>query len=401
MRIFFIATKLNFTKGGSMVENDLTARTLQGLGNEVTMLTVFSELNDFSQSPPAYRIIEERIKNKRQLTILWNTVWFMRAYSDQADIFYIEGQTFFYGAGLYRWLGGKRPVVAFFVREQVSWQENISALFWRNDTLGLARTFYSLKRTIRWYIERYIFIHFANFVDFFTWGSPLLRREYEDFGLVTEGKSMIIGDPYPWDEVMKKYGVMEHSYANRTEKKDILTILYSARMAPGKGFDVLLQAFSRIKNKNRFRLVLGGDGPERPLIEGMIKDLGLEYFVSVTGWIPKVDFHKSLMGADIFIYPRWRTAQPALGLSEAMAFGIPSIVPENTGLHWVAGGGALTFKLDDSGDLAEKIETLGNNKEMRIMLSKKCHERLLKPDVNYRLTMPAIYEAMEKLIKPL
>ena len=396
MKIFFIATKLNFNKGGSMVENDLTCRKMRELGNEITMLTLFPEHNDF---PPnlIYRVIEEPVGKPSQFNIQRGVFWLMKKYENEADIFYIEGQTFFYGAGFYRWSGGRRPVIAYFVREQVSWPENISAFFFepRSDN----SLFYSLKRKIRRLIEKYVFMYFGNFCDFLTWGSPLLLEEYEEFGLKTKGKSMIIGDPYPYDETMRKYGITENFYAERKRNGDKVVLFYSNRMEPGKGFDILIKAFSKVKNKDKFRLVLGGDGSERRFVESAIKDLDLECYVELPGWIPKEEFHKSFQQADIFIYPRWRTAQPSLGLVEAMTFGLPTIVPAHTGLNWVAGKSALTFELDNIDDLAAKIELLGSKPEMRKRLSRECYIRIRQADIDYKKTIPAILKTMKRFVK--
>lgn len=379
-----------------MVENDLTCRKMRELGNEVTMLTLFPEYNDFS-SDLIYRVIEEPIGKPNQLNIQRGVFRLMKKYENEADVFYIEGQTFFYGAGFYRWSGGRRPVIAYFVREQVSWPENVSAFF--SESRFGNSLFYSLKKKIRRLIEKYIFMHFGNFCDFLTWGSPLLLEEYEEFGLKTRGKSMTIGDPYPYDETMQKYGITENSYAERKRESDKVVLFYSNRMAPGKGFDVLIKAFSKVKNKDRFRLVLGGNGPEKLFVESMIKDLGLERYAELPGWISKEDFHESFKKADIFIYPRWRTAQPSLGLVEAMTFGLPTIVPARTGLNWVAGKSALTFELDNADDLAAKIELLGSDAEMRKKLSRECYIRIRQADIDYKKTIPAILETMRQLVK--
>lgn len=395
MRIFFIATKLNFNLGGSMVENDLICRTLQGLGNEVTMLTLFPQYNQVPAGL-SYQVIPESIGTVRQLGIQLGVFRLMRKYTPVADAFYVEGQTFLYGAGLYRFCGG-RPVAAFFVREQVSWGENVSSFLPGADRKPpLARW---LKGRIRWYIERYLLVPFANHIDLLTFDSPLLMREYEAFGLAAAGKSMVIGDPYPFDEVMQKYGLNERSYEERAKADGPVTLFYSGRMEPGKGYDVLLKAFSLLKDKSRFRLVLGGDGSERFLIEGMARELGVREYLEMPGWIPKEKYHESLLSAAVFIHPRWRTAQPSLGLSEAMAFGLPSIVPAHTGLHWVAGKSALPFRLDDPVDLAEKIERLGADTALRVSLSRACFRRLREPDVNYQKTIPAVCERLRFLVK--
>ena len=394
MRIFYITTKLNFNQGGSNIENDLIMRTLQGMGNEVTMVTVFSRFNHIPEPLP-YGHIKEELTTARQLGIQWGVFRLLRKYAKSADFFFVDGQTFLYGAGLYRTLGGKVPVFAYFVRELMAWPENVSTLI--TSKQASIPLWYRTKRKTRFLIERYLCIPFANWIDFFAFGSPQLQKEYEDFGLRAENKSIIIGDPYPWREVMQKSGITEDSYALRNKKSGKVRLFYSNRMAPGKGFDLLVRAFSLVPNKERFTLVLGGAGPEEPLIRQMVSDLNLETHVEFSGWIPKEDYYVALKQADIFIHPRWREAQPSIGLMEAMVFGLPCIVPKGTGLHWVAGKGALPFRFDDAEDLATMIEKLGGDSTLRAKLSENCYLRLKEGDVNYEKTIPAVLEIMKRL----
>ena len=392
MRIFYITTKLNFNQGGSNVENDLIMRTLQTLGNEVTMVTVFSRFNHIPDPLP-YGHIKEELFTARQLGIQYGVYRLLKKYQQSADMFFFDGQTFLYGAGLYRALGGTVPVFGYFVRELMAWPPNVSMLLGQVPISAVRR----IKQKIRFFVERYLGIPLANRGDFFAFGSPQLEKEYQDFGLRTAGKSIIIGDPYPWREVMRKNGITEESYIQRNKREGKIVLFYSNRMAPGKGFDLLVRAFSLVTRKERFILRLGGTGPEEPLIRKMVKDLALESYVEFSGWIPKEDYHEALKRADIFVHPRWREAQPSIGLTEAMVFGLPCIVPKGTGLHWVAGEGALPFRFDDANDLAVMMEKLGSDGALRATLSRNCYLRLKEGDVNCEKTIPAVFEIMKKL----
>src|SRR3989344_7244997 len=117
MRIVFITSKLNFvTSGASVTELDLTIRTLIKLGNEVATVTFFSYQNNIPDLLP-YSVIEENVTSRRLLGIQKGIFQLLKKYESQADFFHIEGHLFLYGAGLYRLLGGKVPIAAFFNRE--------------------------------------------------------------------------------------------------------------------------------------------------------------------------------------------------------------------------------------------------------------------------------------------
>src|SRR5579864_8155312 len=106
MRFFFITSKLNFKNaGGSVDEMDLMMRMLQGYGNEVTAVTVFSYNNEIDRQLP-YKVIEENIFSRRLLGIQWQAFKILRKYSKEADVFQIDGHLLLYAAGLYRFLGG-------------------------------------------------------------------------------------------------------------------------------------------------------------------------------------------------------------------------------------------------------------------------------------------------------
>lgn len=396
MKIFLITSKLSFeTGGGSVIEMDLIARELQQLGNDVTCVTIFSRQNEISKPLP-YKVIEEQIKSGKQLDILFGLLKILRKYSRQADIFHVDG-FMLYGGGLYRRLGGKAPVLCFINRELTAWPDETNSFF-KNSS---SRSFlYNLKRKIRWYIERYIFTYFANGIDFVSIENPFLEQKYEDFGLRLKSaeKSIIIGGPYPFRKVMKENGIIEDSYHKRDKGGGKIRLLFSGRMVAGKGFDFIIQAFSKIKNKDNFHLVLTGNGPEEHMVRQMIKDLHLDSHVELPGWVSRAELCDLLKKTDIFIQPLWRPYLSSLALSEAMSFGIPSIVPGGGALAFVAGNSCLTFEPGSAEDLANKIENLGADFGLRAELSRQCHIRLNKEDVNYEKTMPQINKIMQNLV---
>jgi glycogen synthase len=65
------------------------------------------------------------------------------------------------------------------------------------------------------------------------------------------------------------------------------TILCLGRVVEDKGFDVALAALARIRPVvPAARLVIAGDGPDRPRLEALARDLELGDAVSFSGWVP-------------------------------------------------------------------------------------------------------------------
>lgn len=379
-----------------MIELDYMMKELMRLGNEVTAVTVFSYNNDLTEPPP-YKLIEELIDSPKLFPIQWGIFKILRKYEQEADIFHIDGQ-FMYGGGLYRWLGGKRPIFAYLIRPPLILDEYVSYLFQRSSRFSFGILRRSLKKKIRWLIERFILVRFAAAVDYVSCLNPILNKVHYDFGLKPAVRGLIIGDTYPMDETMRKAGIAENFYRNRVGKNDKVMLYYSGRMAPGKGYDLLLAGFARVKNKEQFKLILGGSGPEEPQVRQMIKDFGLESYVEMTGWVSREKLYDYLKQADIYVFTRWGHSLSALALTETMVFGLPSIVPAGTGLAWEAGQSALSFEPENPDDLARQIELLGSDPELRKELSRQCYERLKQPDLDPHQTVIAMNVIMKSLV---
>lgn len=380
MRILFITPKFNLKNiSGSIVEYDIMIRDLMKLGHQVTIVTTFSDLNDGLGETP-YKVIEENIDRPRKLLKIQRAVFrIFKKYSDQADFFHVDGQVFLYGAGLYRMLGGKVPVSAYFNRELVCWPDGEANFLLQNSSFLV-----KLKKTFRFYIEKYIGTPLASRIDLMLFTNPHLRRSYEEFGLKTnDNRVLIFGDSVDVQKNMNDHGVTEDYYVKRNKINEKLNVFYSSRMVPGKGFELLITAFSKIINKERYNLILGGTGPQELEIKKMVKELGLEPHVIFPGWVAREEIFNSYKRADIFVQPRWRRDLTSMSLMDAMTFGVPIIAPGGGGLEWDAKNGALYFKDGNADDLARKIEELGDNRDLRAKLSKACYARLADNEMKH------------------
>jgi len=377
MRIVFVTSKLNFkSSGGSVEEIDLMLKTLQRSGHTVAAVTVFSQINDITEKLP-YPVYEERLFAKRLLPLQAGVYSILKKYEREADVFHVDGHLMLYGAGAYRRFGGKVPVAAFFNRELGCFDPDLSDSFAKEPLLRF------LKRKARGLIERSAGMWLANGMDLFTFISPMYKTTYEKFGLAKRQNSFIIGDPIDAPSLMKKNGITETSYRERNKKEGKVILFFSSRMAPGKGFDFLLQGFSKVKNKDRFKLILGGSGPEEAMIHHMVQDLKLQDCVEFPGWVSKEKLYEFYKTADVFIQAKWRMIGTSISLLYAMAFGLPSILPRGSGLAWQAKESALYFTNGDAQGLAEAIELLGNDWMKRAELSANCYARLAEDEQNY------------------
>ncbi len=394
MRIVFITSKLNFvTSGASVTEFDLMIRTLIKLGNEVTVVTFFSDQNKIP-IPLSYKMNEEYITARGLWGIQKGIFQLLRKYESRADFFHLDGHLFLYGAGFYRLLGGCVPVAAYFNRELSGWRESSSDLF----AVGRRSMAKRIKETMRWYLERYLLMPVASRLDIISYSNPVLQNAYEDFGMRRGGE--VMADPFDYRALMERYGVTENSYLLRNKRDGVITLFYSSRMSPGKGFDLLLSAFSLVKNQDAFRLILGGDGPERSSIGQKIREMHLENCISLPGWVSQAElYRKYFMTADIFIQARWRRELTACVILDALSFGLPCILPEGGGLAWTAKDAALCFEDGNVADLARKIEQLGRDSKLRENLSRRGFARLHGDEMNYEKNTKHLLGRMARVLK--
>jgi glycosyltransferase involved in cell wall biosynthesis len=133
-----------------------------------------------------------------------------------------------------------------------------------------------------------------------------------------------------------------------------------ARFVPVKGLPVLLEAFARFVRQapeQPARLVLVGDGPERPLLETKVKEFQLEQLVCFAGF--RHDIPACLHAFDAFVHSSF---YEGLGYTiiEAMASEVPVIATN-------VGGVKEFVKHEQTGLLVEAADVHGLSAAMERM----------------------------------
>ncbi|MBN1438486.1 MAG: glycosyltransferase family 4 protein [Anaerolineales bacterium] len=152
---------------------------------------------------------------------------------------------------------------------------------------------------------------------------------------------------------------------------------FVGRLTRQKGVDILLRAFASVERElPAARLVLAGDGPDRPALERLAHSLGLRR-ARFLGW--RDDAADVMAGADLLAIPsRWEGF--GLVALEAMALGKPVVaadvsalpeivVPEETGLLVSPG---------DPAGLAESIRALAADRPRAERMGRAGSERVRK-----------------------
>lgn len=108
------------------------------------------------------------------------------------------------------------------------------------------------------------------------------------------------------------------------------TILFAGRFVPYKLPDLVVRAFAEHPALHLHRLLMVGDGPERPAIERLIQQCGLEGRVELVGWKTQPEVAALMREADIFAFPSIRELGAGVVL-EAMACGLACVVVDYGG----------------------------------------------------------------------
>lgn len=108
-------------------------------------------------------------------------------------------------------------------------------------------------------------------------------------------------------------------YPHVKREKIILSV---GRLIPEKGHKYLIEAFSKLNNREDWSVIILGDGILRTELEDQIKQLNLQNQVKLLGAVNNIDQY--LAKASIFVFPSISEGFPN-ALIEAMSAGLPCL----------------------------------------------------------------------------
>jgi len=150
------------------------------------------------------------------------------------------------------------------------------------------------------------------------------------------------------------------------------------RYSSEKGFDLLIEAFSAVRNKiSNARLLLIGDGGERGRYEKIIHDNNLQAQVMLTGYCPNAWRYLDVMQAYVISS---HTEGLPITLLEAMRAGVPVIATKVGGIPDVLedGLGGVLVHPGCQNELFKALVRLHNDPETAEVLVKHSRKRFKK-----------------------
>ncbi len=163
---------------------------------------------------------------------------------------------------------------------------------------------------------------------------------------------------------------------SRCRKEGELVVGTAARFAPQKGLAYFLQAAAALAPLfPQMRFLIIGDGPGRPALERLARQLGLSRRLSFCGYC--TDLPQRLAGIDIFVLPSL-TEGFSLTVLEAAAAGCAVVATRVGGVPEMIADGVhgLLVPPADAVALARAVAALARNPEQARRLARACRERV-------------------------
>jgi glycosyltransferase involved in cell wall biosynthesis len=172
--------------------------------------------------------------------------------------------------------------------------------------------------------------------------SPRQRADIvERFAIASAAKTVVVPLGLDLDALLTLPQGGPDLRASIGASPDDVIVGYAGRMVPVKDLRTLIRAFAEARVAvPRLRLMLAGDGPERPGVEALVAELGLGDRVHFIGWTD--DLGRFYATLDMFVLSSLNEGTPVAGI-EAMAAaravvatsvgGVPDVVEhERSGL---------------------------------------------------------------------
>ena len=173
-------------------------------------------------------------------------------------------------------------------------------------------------------------------------------------------------------------------------------VLYVGGLSPRKNLIGLIEAFSKVNNRNSTKLVITGKkGHSYDMYKKRAEELNIINDVIFTGFIPLIDLPTFYNGAEMLVYPSF---YEGFGLPplEAMACGTPVITSNITSIPEVCKDAALLIDPYNIDELSLSIEKLLSDNYLILEMMKKGLIR--STDFSWESTALKTIDAYKKMI---
>lgn len=184
---------------------------------------------------------------------------------------------------------------------------------------------------------------------------------------------------------LEKYGARsEQQLRTANSPGQAITAICVASLQPYKGLSYLIRACRQVVRRvPNFRCLIVGQGADRPVLEALIHDLGLDDHVRLLGGLPQHEVAGLLGDADMFVLPSIVAPSGQMegipvALMEAMASRLPVVSTRLSGIPELVDDGinGLLVPPADESALAEAITSLSGDPERRRRMGERGREKV-------------------------
>jgi colanic acid/amylovoran biosynthesis glycosyltransferase len=192
-------------------------------------------------------------------------------------------------------------------------------------------------------------------------------------------------------------GMEEFHPGDPSDVDEVCRLLSVGRLVAKKGYEYLIEACGLLAQRGLdFHCSIVGEGPRAETLETLVVERELQSRVTFTGALAAADVRHLYRQSDIFalacvvVDNGDRDGMPTV-LIEAMATGIPVVSTPVTGIPELVTDGENGFLVPerDVPALAEALETLMMDRDLRIRMGHRARERVEK-DFDSRRTAPRL-----------
>jgi glycosyltransferase involved in cell wall biosynthesis len=174
-------------------------------------------------------------------------------------------------------------------------------------------------------------------------------------------------------------GTDPNFFAPGSTKDQTPTILIVGNLLAGKGQELVLRAFARVKDSHpglQCRII--GEGADRDRFSSLAKDLGINDQIHFLGRQSRSDVAEAMRNCTIFVLPSRYEGLGCVYL-EAMASGKPVIACWGQGIDEVIdhGGNGWLIPVDGLEELAQGLQVLLGDAELRARIGRAARQTIL------------------------
>ncbi len=201
-----------------------------------------------------------------------------------------------------------------------------------------------------------------------TCGSTYLRDQLLELGVVDPARVIVL--PMPVNPLFQVSGsrLPVPSGLTAAASSYVLTV---ARLTKQKSIETLIDALAILRERGReARLVIIGDGPERPALEERARHLDLQDRIEFLGTLPQSALPHYYTDCAVFVLPSVREGM-GLVLAEALLCGAPVIAARSGGVSDIVKDGetGLLIPEREPAALADAIDKLLDDRELAARLA--------------------------------